>query len=346
MPFEETFRGVAFFAARLTTFTAHAFLFGLVPVLVFVLRPSFASVGDAGWSEGRRRLARRLEDLVQAALVASAVATLVGLVLQGTLIAEGLGTGVVDGETLSAVASTPFGRWHLARFPVLAALAVLLVRHVIDSAFAGAGDDRKAPSTVWWGAWGALGAVLFLTNSMSGHAFVATPKLVSIPNDVIHLASGATWLTGIVLLAIALPTAWRGKDDDERLNLLTPVVVRFSKVAAISIGIVAVTGTINSFLDIGKISDLIETRYGVSLTLKIAAFLGVLALGGINHFYVRRKLERADHPRSTAHLFRRTIAIELALGVAIMGLTAVLTGQARTREVSLGRSGVSSAPRL
>jgi copper transport protein len=345
MPFEETFRGVAFFAARLTTFTAHAFLFGLVPVLVFVLRPAFAAVGDEGWSEGRRRLARRLEDLMQAALVASAVATIVAIVLQGTLIAEGLG-GDVGSETFSAVASTAFGRWHLARFPVLVALAVLLVRHVGDSAFAGAGDDRRPPSLVWWLAWSALASALLITSSMSGHAFVASPRIVSIPNDVIHLASGATWLTGIVLLAIALPTAWRAKDDDERLRLLTPVVVRFSTVAAISIGVVALTGTINSFLDIGKLSDLIDTRYGVSLTLKIAAFLLVLALGGVNHFYVRRKLENNDNARSTAHLFRRTIAIELALGVAIMGLTAVLTGQARTREVSLPVTEVSSAPRL
>ncbi|MGH2808883.1 MAG: copper resistance D family protein [Actinomycetota bacterium] len=342
--FEETFRGIAFLVARFTTFTAHAFIFGLVPFLFFVLRPSFAGVGEAGWSEGRARLSRRLEDLVQAALVGSAIATIVSLLLQATLIAEGTG-GDVGSDTFSAIASTPFGQWHLLRFPLLLGLAVLLVRHVEKSALAGAGDDRRSPTMTWWAAWSGLATGLLLTNSMSGHAFVATPQVVSIPNDVIHLASGSTWLTGIVLMAMVLPSAWRGKDDDDRVRMLTPVVIRFSKLAAISIAIIAITGTINSFLDIGKLSDMIDTRYGRSLTIKIGAFLFVLALGGVNHFYVRHKLETNDRARSSAHLFRRTIAIELALGVAIIGVTAVLTGQARTREATDPASSVTSAPR-
>ena len=189
--------------------------------------------------------------------------------------------------------------------------------------------------------------MLLATSSFSGHAAVAQPRWASIPNDVVHLLSGATWLTGIVLLAVVVPTAWRGKSERDKLTLLTPLITRFSTLAAVSIGVVAITGTINSFLDIGELDDLVDTGYGITLTIKIAVFLGVLGLGAINHFYVRRKLERAvDTAGRTPQLFRRTIAIELTLGLLIIALTGALTGQARTREVEVREpSSVTADPR-
>lgn len=347
MGFEETFRGIAFFATRFTTFMSHAFLFGLVPLLLLVLRPSFASLESDAWASGRTRLARRLEDLVQAALVASAVASVLGLILQGALIAQGTRTDV-DMTTLESIASTSFGQWNLLRFPLLAGLTVLLVGKVRQWALAGAGDVRRPPARAWWLGWGGLTVALLATSSFSGHAFVATPRSLSIVNDVIHLTSGGTWLTGIIVLSMLLPIAWRGKDQVSRLHLLTPVVTRFSKVAAVSIAVVAITGVINSFFDVEHIEDLVDSTYGLTLTAKIVVFLGVLSLGGVNHFYVRRRLERArdEDAARIPQLFRKTIAIELALGLLIIGLTGALTGQAKTRETRLPNSGTTtSAPR-
>ena len=333
MGFEETFRGIAFFATRFTTFMSHAFIFGLVPLLLLVLRPTFGSLEDEAWANGRRRLARRLEDLVQAALVGSAIATALGLILQGALIAQGSRSDV-DMSTFESIASTSFGQWNLLRFPLLAGLTVLLVGKVRQWALAGAGDGRRSPPRVWWLGWAGLAAGLLATSSFSGHAFVATPRTLSILNDVIHLTSGATWLTGIIVLSILLPVAWRGKDRVSRLHLLTPVVIRFSKVAAVSITVVAITGVINSFFDVERVADLVDTTYGLTLSVKIVIFLGVLSLGGVNHFYVRRKLERArdEDAARIPQLFRKTIAVELAMGLLIIALTGALTGQAKTRE--------------
>ena len=330
--FEEIFRGIGFFAIRLTSFLANALIFGLVPVLLLVLRPAFASLDEEGWRAGRRRLARRLEDLIQSALVASAIATTLGLLLQGVLIAQG-NRGEVDASTLEAITSTSFGQWNLLRFPLLAGLAVLLVRRIADSSLEGVGGERRGPRASWWLGWALMATGLLATSSLSGHAIVAQPRVVSIPNDVLHLLSGATWLTGIVLLSVALPTAWRGKGDRDRLQLLTSTVVRFSTVAAVSIAVVAVTGTINSFLDLAEPDDLVDTTYGITLSIKIVAFIAVLGLGAVNHFYVRRRLERAaEDARRIPRLFRKTIAVELLLGLLIIALTGALTGQARTRQ--------------
>jgi putative copper export protein len=217
----------------------------------------------------------------------------------------------------------------------LAALAVLVVGRVRRSVLAGTGDDRASPGRVWWIAWGLFGAALLATSSFAGHAAVAEPRALSIANDVVHLLAGATWFTGIVVLAVVLPDGWAGQDAAARIDLLSPAVVRFSRIALIAIGVVAVTGTLNSFLDVAELDDLVDSAYGRTLALKIGLFLAVLALGGINHFFLRARLERARaerDPRRAPGLFRKTIAAELVVALGLMGLSGILVGQARTKQ--------------
>ena len=328
MPVQDAFQSIAFSAMRFASFSANAILFGLVPIFVLVLRPAFASVPAEDWKEGRARLAKRLEDLVQAAIVASATATVIGLVLQATVLA---GTeGDLTGELFSSIAETPFGRAYLVRLPLLAGLMVLLLQRVRVTSLAM--DNEKRAGVGWWAGWLVLGAILLATSSFSGHAAVGQPRVLSIANDIVHLWSGATWFTGIIVLAAFVPHAWRTKDNDDRLQVMTPMVVRFSKLAVVAITIVAITGFVNSLFDVGNLEDMVQETYGQALSVKILLFLGVLALGGINHFYVRRKLEHGEGTQPAVRLFRRTLAIELALGLLIMGATGVLTGLQKTRE--------------
>ena len=340
MPLQDTFQSIAFSVTRFSSFTAHALLFGAVPICILVLRPAFASLGSEEWSESRRRLASRLEDLMQASLVASATATLIGLLLQAAILAGS--EGDITGDIFSSIASTPFGRAYLIRLPLLAGLTVLLLHRVKESALAGAGDGEKAPSAAWWGGWLGLSTLLLATSSFSGHASVGQPRVLSIGNDIVHLVSGATWFTGIIVLAALVPFAWRKKEEGERFALMRPVVVRFSKVALVAITIVAITGTINSLFDVARLRDMIESGYGLALTIKILFFLAILALGAVNHFYIRRRLERGDKDPSVTKLFRRTIAIELAVGLIIMGVTGALTGMQKTRESAAPRAPVTS----
>ena len=342
MPVQDTFQSIAFSATRFTSFTANALIFGLIPICLLVLRPAFASVSNGEWHEGRERLARRLEDVVQAALVASATATVIGLVLQAAVLAGA--EGDLTGDLFSSIASTPFGRAYLIRLPLLAGLTVLLLHRVRRWALTVPGE--KPPPPAWWAGWIGLGTVLLATSSFSGHASVGEPRVLSIGNDIVHLLSGATWFAGIIVLAALVPHAWSKKDNAERLDLMTPIVVRFSKVALTSITIVAITGVVNSLFDVARLRDFLEATYGQALSVKILLFLGVLALGGVNHFYVRRKLEKRDDVKPAVSLFRRTLAIELALGLLIMGATGVLTGLQKTRESTAASRGTTGAGRL
>lgn len=331
--FEETFRSVALTLARTVSFASHLFLFGLVPLLLLVIRPSFARLSGESWDASRTRIGRRMEGLVQAALTATAIATVVALVVQFALVSEVDG-GEITSRPIFSVLETRFGSMYLLRFPLLAGLLVLLVGRVKTWALAGSSGEGAAPGRAWWIGWGGLAAALLATNTFSGHAGVARPVALSIANDLLHLACAATWFTGIVVLALVLPDAWKGRADPERMRLLAPAVVRFSTLAMVTITILGITGVLSSYLHVGRLADMVETSYGISITLKILVYVGILTIGGVNHFLVRKRLERAlaeGRGDSSQKLFRKTIAIELAMALTILGITGFLTGQGRTR---------------
>lgn len=330
MGFEEILRDIAFTCARFLAFSAHAFLFGAPVVIILVLRPAFAGLDRDGWAVGRDRLAARLDGVVQSAFVASAIATAVAIALQAVLVAE-LDEGDISSPSFLSVFSTTFGQWHLFRFPLLAGLLVLLAGKVRQWALRPAGGAGSA----WWAGWLGLALVLLTTHSFTGHAAVASPRALGLVNDIVHLSFASVWFAGIVILAILLPDAWRGRSDPERLSLLAPVVTRFSKVALVSITIVAITGTINSLLNVAAFGDMFSSAYGISLSVKIFFFGGILALGGVNHFILRDRIQKGiDDPRAgtAQRTFRTTIAIELVIALTIMGVTGWLSGQAKTRQ--------------
>ena len=333
MGFEEILRNVAFTCVRFLAFSAHAFLFGAPLVLLLVLRPAFAALDDERWSAGRTRLADRLEGVVQSAFIGSAIATAIAIALQASLVAE-LNEGDLSSPSFLSVFSTTFGQWHLFRYPLLAGLVVLLSGKVRQWSLQG----ERGAARSWWLGWMLLSLALLGTHSFTGHAAVASPRGLGLLNDIVHLAFASVWFAGIAILAVFLPDAWRAKSNSETLSLLGPVVHRFSRVALVSITIVAITGTLNSFMNVAYLRDMVDSPYGVSLTVKIVFFLGILALGGINHFFLTKRLQQgSDDSRAGAaqRFFRVTIAIELAIAITIMGVTGWLTGQSKTKQESL-----------
>ncbi|MFN2594028.1 MAG: CopD family protein [Actinomycetota bacterium] len=332
MTFQDEFRSVAFDLARFCAFSAHAMIFGLVAIALLVLRPSFVENAPGPWSAGRQRVAQRLEGIVIASLLASFIATVVAFLLQATLISS-IERVPVGSNSFSAVLQTSFGEWYAARIPILIALLVMLLGRVRVLALAGP-EDKDKPAPWWWATWGGLGLILLATTTLSGHASTTSPRLLAIANDIVHLAAGSIWFAGVVVLAVILPDAWLGKPSEERARLLGPAVLRFSHVALIAIGIVAVTGTINSLLEVAHPGDLLHSDYGRTLLIKIGLFLVILLMGAVNHFFLRVRLlsSSKDEPARAQRLFRRTIAVELLVAIGIMVASGILTGQARTRE--------------
>lgn len=331
---EEILRGVAFAIVRFGAFASHAFLFGVPVILMLVLRPALASArGD--WAQARDRLGRRLQALVGSALWASGLVTTIGILLQALLISGFSRRGNIELDVFSSVVESSFGRWYILRFPLLAALAVILAGKVRLLALGGTGNAENRPGAAWWAGWCGVSLALLATSSLSGHAASSSPAPFTVLNDVVHLAAVSVWFSGIVLLTTVLPRGLRDLDDRGKLELLAPSVIRFSQVAGISIVVIAGTGTLNSLANVAAASDLVDSTYGRVLSLKIVIFLVVVALGTINHFFLRARLRRAleeDRPTRSQSTFRRIVAIELTLGLTLMALTGILAGSQRTRK--------------
>lgn len=320
----DTFREIASPIARFGSFASNAILFGLVPILLLALRPGFQALGET-WE--RAAVADRLEGLIQGALLASAFSTFFLILIQAMQIAE-IRDSQVDASAIASVFDSSYGTWLGFRIPLLISLAVLLVGTVKARSL------RDVTSRYLWALWGGVGLALLMTSTFSGHAAVATPRVLSEINDIIHLVSTATWFTGIVVLAWALPIAWRYVPEESHHELLTPVVTRFSRLAVVSISVIIVTGSLNSLLHVGALNDLLDTGYGRTVAVKILLLIGILGLGAVNHFVVRRRLERATGDgASTRRLFKRTIVAELVVAIALMAATGLLTDLARTGPV-------------
>jgi len=313
-------RGVSTAILRASGFAANGILFGLPAFVLLVLRPSLA--GDPGsGSADRARAADRIEEIVRACLIVSFLAASLTLLLQTALVA-GLGGHDLGEDSLTSVLTTDFGRWSAARIPVVIGLAVLLIGRVRSAL-------TRETGPAWWGSWIVLSGALLIATSLSGHATVTAPPW-SVLNDVLHLASGSVWFAGVVALATILPYA---AASDRSLPVAASAVARFATVALVSIGLAAVTGTINSYLSLDRVSDLWRDGYGRTLLAKIVAFIAILGLGSVSHFVIRNRLQRAVDDPSVAlegaeakRLFRKTIALEVMVGIGVLVLTGILTG--------------------
>ena len=126
-------------------------------------------------------------------------------------------------------------------------------------------------------------------------------------------------------------------------------MARFSTIALSSVGVLAVTGLYSAWLHVGSLNALLPTDYGRALTLKLVLFVGLMALGAFNLFWLKPALarqrdgtkgagaaaRRAAAERVSGVLFRqfaRVIRLEVILGVLILLIVGALTNFAPARE--------------
>lgn len=251
------------------------------------------------WRDGRAAPAVRKAMWTSFAVLA--VTTVANLVLQA-LYAGGLGLGdALSSSVLSSELGSRFGHVYEARLALLV-LAVPLLRLLLS--------DRELPS--WW-QWvaGAVGVGIAATPGLAGHAAIGDWEPYALIADVAHVGAAALWIGGLVML---VGFVFRRPTED--LKALTR---RFSEIAFWSVGALVATGVFQGYRQVGSLDALTSTTYGKLLMVKSAIVAGMVAMAWLSR--------RATHARWSPHTsssVRRTVAIEVALAVAVMSVTGLL----------------------
>jgi len=96
---------------------------------------------------------------------------------------------------------------------------------------------------------------------------------------------------------------------------------------ALSVGTLLLTGVINTLYLAGSVAALSDTDYGHLLLIKAALFLGMVAIAAVNRLRLTPRLLADTSLRAaqdTLCQLRRNVAIEVATGVIIIAVVAVL----------------------
>ena len=163
------------------------------------------------------------------------------------------------------------------------------------------------------GAIAATAPLAALSVPLTGHA-VSHAGTIAVAAQATHVLAVGGWLGTLSVLWLvcrALPST-----DD-----LAAVIRAFSPVALVSAAVLAMAGVATYSLHVGALDQLLSTRYGLVLLMKIAVFLSAAGVGYVNWRHLTPRLtETGQRDR-----FSRAAALEIALAMVALLLTTVLT---------------------
>ncbi len=300
-------------------------LYGLTRMLVFaslVVLVGGVAFLMAVWPVGAGHT--RVRGLLWMSWVGAVVSTAAGVVLHGPYVA-GLPLGdALDPSGVFAALDSRFGQIWVARLVLLALAAPLLVTLLA----------QRRPAQWLPPAAALVGAGLLVTPGLSGHAATGDLVPLAVAADLAHLGAVSVWLGGLALLCAAvLPR----RDPAE----LAEVVPRFSKLAFAAVVAIVVTGSFQSWRQVGSFEALTSTTYGKLLMTKLALFAALVALGALSRTWVRHRYQApalalsvgpgavaADTDADPVGRLRKSVAAEVGVGAAVLALSALLVNAA------------------
>lgn len=277
--------------ARALAMLCGALLIGL-PLFLLLAGPGEAP-GVCAW---RRRLQR--------VLPIAALGLLIGLIGLLHAQASGAAGGWASADFTRDVATdTAFGRIALVR---MALASILLLLTLLP------GTAAPVSSAL-------LAAAIVGAGPLSGHAAGTPTAGVLVTLHVVHVLAIACWF-GALPAWIALGRTARRDAGVATRAYAAAAMIRFSRFALPCMAVIVATGTLIALAFVDDQGDLLGTRYGQLLCLKVTALLGVLAIANRLRSRWLRRLETA--PAATLHAQgARRVGGELlfALGVLILG---------------------------
>lgn len=236
------------------------------------------------------------------------LAALIGVVLM--FVAEHSAVGASWSELLKSSAGRQI--WEQGIAVVVAGAAASLV--VIK------------PGKLTLAALGVTSAVAMLLHANSSHAGASQSFTgFKVALQWAHIVSVAIWIGGLIWLLVSVAVLER----DER----AAAVKRFSFAFGITLGVVFATGMLRLTEEMGGWSawaHILSTGFGTAAAIKLGLFGILIILAAINRY---RNVPAVADGVKTRPLVR-IVAVEVAIGVAVLGVTAVLSQLAPPNDIA------------
>jgi copper transport protein len=240
--------------------------------------------------------ARAGSSVIAAALIVGLLSAAASLGLQGLdLLNLPLGSLFTAAPWKAAAVTSLFQSLLIAAGAMIAAVAAL--------------RSKLAGTAAMLSALALAGVGLSLASS--GHAATAPPQGLTRPVVFLHGVGVAFWIGALLpLLAMARQPA----------AALKTVLHRFSRAAVPVVGGLVLTGLVLAIVQLESFRALIETKYGIILSIKLTLVVVLLGLAALNRFRLTPALT-AD-PANTKPLLRSIVAE----CVVVAGILAVVAG--------------------
>ena len=181
----------------------------------------------------------------------------------------------------------------------------------------------------------ALLAIAIAATAATSHGAASAVPAWGFAFDLVHLAAVAAWVGGVIALAIA----YRALDTGDRLQATyrLDLLAHISIMAGIAVPIVLLAGLGSAVIELARPGNLLDTAYGQALGLKLLVGLALLGVAGLNAFWLRPAAVRAT---AIAGHLRRTVAVEAALAVVVIGLAAAMSVLVPARAADATRAAI------
>jgi copper resistance protein D len=157
-------------------------------------------------------------------------------------------------------------------------------------------------------------ALILLSSVMTSHAMARLDYRIPLAAvTALHQGATAVWLGGLFYLLIAIP---RSPDNQFARQL----IARFSKLALISVAVLAAAGFTLGLAYVGSLGAVYGTSYGIMVATKVVLFATLLLLGALN-------FQIAHSPSGGAVIasLKRFGEAELGIGITVILTAASLT---------------------
>jgi copper transport protein len=252
-----------------------------------------------------------------------------------------LGNTGTQGGTTAAIleqllGQTQWGGLWLVRQGLLIALSVAIVIGIQVRKTQGGSTARPERPSALNAVTLVMSLAVLFVQALTGHAAsLQTDSALAIVADTAHLIAVGVWIGGLIGLSVGLlGRASQATAGMNRGMLLKATWTRFSLLAAISVGMIVVSGVYSTGRQVASLDALITTVYGQAIIVKVGLLLLAGAVGLVNSMLLNpgvaaplaRLLRRPQGWTPLSINYLPALALgELSLGLVIFAAASVLT---------------------